>query len=382
MARGMMPRPPSNVGRSQPPRRTTQSRDAASGRITQRGPGADQIRQRQIEQQRRAAAAKAAAQQQRLRQQQFLREATGMRRRDEARRRTAELDEQVARLTGILEAGLARSARIDLDSLHQTADQPLFDPGALGTPAPEPVEADFARGRFAGRWGGQRRETTSEAYQRAHAEWESAERERKEKLADAERTHAALLAEKRAEADNYNSRIARIAAGLRDREPPAVESFVRTVLRRVPLPAGFPRRVEVRHDPYEEQVVVRMVLPGPDIVPEIGLYECEPPRFEVLPVHRPDEEIDAIYRLVLAQVALLVIRDVFEADSQLDSVSFEGLVDTVDPATGRPDLPCVICLEADRETFEGLDIEGLSPEDAVQELDALVTPDPYASQPA
>jgi restriction system protein len=382
MARGMMPRPPSNMGRPQPPRRTSQSRDVAAGRLGQRGSGADQIRQRQIEQQRQAAA-RSSATQQKLRQQQYLREAQGMRRREEAKRRTAELEEQVARLAEILRAGLERPAGIDLDSLHRSPDQPAFDPGPLGKAAPEPTETDFAPSRLAGAWGGRaskerRAAAARDAHQQARKKWEAAERERKEKLAEAERAHEAQLAGKRVEVDRYNSRIARIIAGLRDREPEAVESFLRTVLRRVPLPAGFPRRAEVRYVPYDEQIAVRMVVPGPDVVPQVGGYECEPPRWEVREIPRTDEEVEELYELVLAQVALLVVRDVFEAEPRLDSVRFQGLVDSVDPATGQPDLPCVIRLDVDREAFEGLDLDEVSPVDALEQLDAVVTPDPYA----
>jgi restriction system protein len=386
MARGMMPRPPSNAGRpQQPPRRATQSRDAVSGRLGQRLPGNDQIRQRQAEQQRQAAA-KTAATQQRLRQQQHLREAQGMRRRAEAQRRTAEIDAQVTRLERILSDGLARSAHIDLDSLRQTSDPAPFDPGPLGAAAREPVEADFAPSRFGGMLGGragkERREAEArEAYQRARDQWEAAEQERKDKLAEAERSHEAQWAEKRAEAERYNSRVTRVAAGLRDRDSKAVESFVRTVLRRVPLPVAFPRRAEVRHDALEEQVVIRMVVPGVDVVPEISGYECEPPRWELRTIPRSDEEIEELYRSVLAQVALLVVRDVLEAEPQLESVGLEGLVDTVDPATGGPELRCVIRLQADREVFEGLDLEQVFPEDALEQLDALVTPDPFATEP-
>jgi restriction system protein len=311
MARGMsMPRPPSNAGRSQqprsqPPRRSNQSRDAVSGRLGQRLPGNDQIRQRQAELQRQAAV-KQAATQQRLRQQQYLREAQGVRRREEARRQTAELAERVRRLARILESGLTRSAAIDLD---------------------------------------------------------------------------ALLAQPHGEDDQYNARITRIATGLRERDPKAVESFVRTVLRRVPLPAGLPRRAEARHDPIEERLTVRMVMPGPEVVPEVAEYECEPPRWEIKAVPRPEEEIEAIYQLVLGQVALLAVRDVFQAESQVETVSFEGLVDSVDPATGEPELSPVVAFTADRETFEELELDVLPLDEALHQLDAELTIDPYASQP-
>jgi restriction system protein len=369
----MTPRPPSNPGRSQPPRRTT---PAGGQRATQkitplRGPGAEQLRRQQAEVQRQAAA-RAAAQQQRVREQTLLREATNARRRAEAQRRTDEVRDRVARLESILTTGLQRSARIDLESLQRTPDQPPFDPGTLGAPALEPVEEDFAPGRLAGLWGGKARkerqaEEARAAYQRAREEWEVAEQERKEKLADAQRAHEALLAEKREEGERYNARITKIAAGLRERDPAAVESFLRTVLRRVPLPKAFPRRGDVTHHPIEEQAFVRMVLPDREIIPDIAGYEYEPPAADVRAVPRPDEEIDELYQLVLAQVALLVVRDVFEADLDLDQVTFHGLAD-------RTDLPRVIELEVSREEFEAVDITRTPPEQAVKRLGATFQP--------
>jgi restriction system protein len=373
----MMPRPPSNPGRSQPARRPTQSRTPPTGQRTQRvtplrGPGAEQLRQQQAEQQRQAAA-RATQQQQRLLQQQFLREAHNQRRRAEAQRRTAEVRDRVARLESILAAGLRRSARIDLDALHRTPDGPPFDPGPLGTPAPEPSEEDFAPGRLAGMWGGKARKerqaaAAREEYERAREQWETAEQERKKKLADAQRGHEALLAESRTEADRYNARIARVAAGLRERDSVAVESFLRTVLKRVPMPATFPRRAAVSHHPFEERAQVRMVLPGPGVIPDISGYEYEPPAAEVRAVPRFEEEIDELYRLVLTQVTLLVVRDVFEADRDLDHVTFHGLVD-------RNGLPCLVTLDVSRDAFEALDLGRTAPEEAGQRLGVALSPD-------
>jgi restriction system protein len=375
MARGMMPRPPSNPGRSQPARRGTPSAGQRTQKITPlRGPGAEQLRQQQAQAQRQAAA-RAAQQQQRVRQAQFMREAQRARRREEAQRRTDEVRAHVARLESILATGLRRPARIDLDSLRRTADQPQFDPGPLGTPAPEPVEAAFGPGRFAARLGGKARKerqaaTAREAYELAHEQWETAERERKEKLADAKRDHDALLATSREEVEGYNSRLTRIAAGLRDRDPAAVESFLRTVLRRIPLPAAFGRRSAVTYYPFEERARVRMVLPGREIIPDVSGYEYEPPAEDLRAVPRLDEEIDELYRLVLAQVALLVVRDVFEADPELDQVTFDGLVDRVGHGTGKPDLATVITLDASREEFEAADLARTAPLQAVERLGA------------
>lgn len=363
MARGVPPRPAGGAGRPvqsgrpagrqprTPPRAAEQQRRAAE----QQRRAADQQR-RAAEQQRRTAGQR---DRQRVRQQQFLREAQEARGLAEAARRTGQVHRQEAELASILSAGLQRSARIDLDALARAAEPPAFEPGPLGTPAPEPDWADFAPGRLASRWGGpagrQRREEAARtAYQQARDRWQEDEQERSRRLVAAERAHQQRVAQVRAERAAYQSRIARVAAGLRDRDPPVVESFLRTVVRRVPLPAGFPRRAEITHHPDAEQVTLRMVVPGLEVVPPASGYEYVPPADEVRPVPRPDESTAALHDEVVAQVALLVVRDVLEADPELAGVRFEGLVDTVDPDTGEPALAPVLRLDADRAEFLAL----------------------------
>jgi restriction system protein len=354
-----------------------------------RAPGGEQQR-RALEEQRRAVeqrrAATAQQQQQRLRQQQYLREAQSARGRAEAEQRTAEIRRQETRLESILSAGLRRSSRIDLESLRRAPERPAFAPGPLATPAREPAREDFAPGRLASLLGGRARkerqeQDAQEAYEQARRQWEQAEQDRAEQLAEAERVHEQLLAGKREEAERYNSRVARVAAGLRERDPKAVESYLRTVLRRLPLPPDFPRRFEVTHEPPGERVTVRFILPGRDVIPTISGYEYAAPANEVRPVARPDQETEEFYLLVIAQVALLTVRDVFEAEPGLAGVAFRGLVDRLDPATGDPDLARLVSLDADRDSFERLDLGELSPEDGLRRLDASVSPDPYALAP-
>jgi len=396
MARGMPSRPAGGAGRPQPARRPTppprtppkgQPRGGKPAPL--RGPGGEQQRRsleeqrRAVEQQRRAATAQ---QQQRLRQQQYLREAQSARGRAEAEQRTAEIRRQETQLESILSAGLRRRARIDIDSLHRAPDQPAFDPGPLATPAPGPAREDFAPGRLASLLGGrarkeQQEQAAQEAYEQARQQWEQAEQERAEQLAEAERGHERLLASKREDAQRYNSRVDRVAAGLREREPKAVESYLRTVLRRIPLPPDFPRRFEVAHEPAGERVTVRFILPGREVIPTVSGYEYAAPANEMRPVARPDQETEEFYLLVIAQVALLTVRDVFDAEPGLAGVAFQGLVDRLDPATDDPDLACLVRLDVDRDSFERLDLGELSPEDGLRRLDASISPDPHALQP-
>lgn len=398
MARGMPPRGAGGGGRgAQPPRRGGQP--AKPGQRPQKPaqrPGQQkgqpqkqaqkQAQTRQVlEQQRRAAQQKQQQQQQqRLRQQQFHREAHGKRRGSDAQQRTEDIEALVRELESILATGVRRSAAIDLEALPQEVPESSFDPGPLGEPAPEPTWEQYAPspsplpGWLAGRIQQQREESARARLEQARQAWQTAEEQREQRLAQARGEHDERLARRRAQAEAYNSRIARIIAGLRDREPAAVESFLRTVLRRMPLPAGFPRRYEVTHDPAGEHVTVRLVLPGREVVPTVLRYEYQQAGDQLKEVPRPVAECAALYHRVIAQVALLATRDILQSEQTVERVTLVGLVDRLDPATDQPVFAQLLRHTVERPRFDALDLLGSPPEEVLRELPAQVSPDPYA----
>lgn len=404
MARGTPMRPASGAGRSQPARRAqpkvkqqprggSTQRQAQQRQVDQQRRAEQQRReeqkrraeqQRQLQLQRQAAQRRAAAKadQHRLRQQMYLREARAGRRESAAEAMTEEVRQRVADLSAILTEGLRHDPRIDLQALRLEPEQPPFDAGPLAEPAPEPQWSDFAPGPLTSRLttaaGRQRREEAArEEYERARQQWQEAEQERKERLAAAERAHADLLTANRQRVEQYHDRVARVAAGLRERESAAVESFLRTVLRRTPLPPGFPRRASVVHHREQEQAEVRLVLPDRTVVPEVSGYEYVARADEIRPVPRPESECADLYRQVLAQVALLVVRDLLAAEVGLEGVTLHGLV-----AEGEPPQPVsLLRLDASREAFETLDLEGEPAEELLQRLGGHLSSNPYAHQP-
>ena len=245
----------------------------------------------------------------------------------EADRRSRELADRVAELRSLLERGLRRNPRVDLTALRAEFDPPAPDLGAVGWRA---VPPDWARyeppppsvvDRLAG--GTRHRQQVAAAraaYEAARADYERAEAERQLRFDEARRRYVTRLAEERRRVDEHNRSVDAFLAALRRREPAAVSRYLRMVLAAMPLPAGFPRAVEVAWP------VVRFELPGPEVVPAARavLYLRHTDELRELP--RPAEEVAALYRSVLAQVALLCLRDLFVADPGLDAVTFSGHV--------------------------------------------------------
>jgi restriction system protein len=313
-------------------------------------------------------------------------------RRDEAERRTADVTRWVAILDGLLREGVRRTARIDLQRFRRTFKPSTFDPGSLATPAQRPEWQQFepaAPGMLSTLFGGRERHeaAVSRARRRfddAMASWEAQERDRLQRLTQARAAFEIRMARERAECAEHNLRIDTEIAAFNERRRPSVERYCEQVLSRLLLPAEFPRRAEVAYNPDAEQVVVQLQLPGTDVVPTAKTFryiQSGQNADTTVETKRPDSEIKRLYRDVIAQVTLLAIRDLFDADERLREVAFNGHVDSINPATGRQEYPCLISLDVERGAFEELVLDRVKPADCLPYLRARVSEHPYALKP-
>jgi restriction system protein len=307
----------------------------------------------------------------------------------EADRRTRELDARIEQLRTVLTRGLPRLARIGPAQLHRRDAPPRLDLGPLAQPLPPPDWSRFAPpqpsaiGRVFG--GGTRYEqklaVARREFDSAQAQHAQAEAERQGRVAEARRSHAAQVAKLKQELDEHNRSVDMLLARAQAREQDAVEWYLGLVLAAVPLPTDFPRTAEVTYSPRGEQAVVRFELPGPGVVPAIRAVQYVQTKDEQRELARPAKETGELYRLVVSQVALLCLRDVFGADPAINSVSFNGHVWATNPATGKREYPCLISLSVERANFEELVLTDVRPDVCLRHLRALVSPHPYDLEP-
>jgi restriction system protein len=105
-------------------------------------------------------------------------------------------------------------------------------------------------------------------------------------------------------------------------------------------------------------------------------------RTSIVPVSTKPAEAAAIYAGMVAQLVLAVLNACFrcvEAET-VDVVSVNGHVRTIDPATGKPDHPCLVTVTTDRTTFGELDLRHpkLDPKACLRKLGAEISPHPHA----
>ncbi|WP_199784524.1 MULTISPECIES: restriction endonuclease [unclassified Streptomyces] len=330
------------------------------------GVWAEAQRQQQRQQEAQAGYQRELDRQQRARQREIAssyreqRRAYREQREAEARRRTEAIDAQVEALQGLLAEG-CRAPAFRVGALARAEQVTAFDPGQLAQPIRMPEQHQY---QAQGGWTAARRaQAQAEARASFERDWraaQAAEAQRQQQLAAYRQQYEQWAEGQLAEIRRHNAAIAEMTAGLRDGDPDAaVEFFSAALYASTGWPEGLPRQVSAAYDSGAKQLVLNWELPRYDVVPEAKSARYMINADQVKDSPRPVTQRRALYRDVLAQCLLLVLRDLFAADEfgALESVALNGFVDDHDPTTGRR-LPMFLgTVMASRATFAALHLE-------------------------
>jgi restriction system protein len=313
----------------------------------------------------------------------------------EAQAQNAAIASRVAELQTVLEQTLDVDDTIAFDSLHiQEAFPPLNVPPSLSLPVPEPQrDAFFAGIKAPGALqrlvpGAQRNyeqamQAAEARFQEALRQHAAAEEERQRQRAQFE---AAYEQDRKAFMLKVQQRIQEVAAleeAYRAGEPSTVEAYVAMVLERSSYPEGFPQQFRIVYRPEAKECVLEYELPGPEIVPATTEYRYVKARDALEAKPRKAAEIKELYPDVVAAVCLRTVHEVFESDQgkHIALVTINGCVRTVDPATGRNVMPCLISVRVARERFDDLNLRRIDKRACLRTLGAQVSSRPEEMQP-
>lgn len=257
----------------------------------------------------------------------------------------AELASRIDGLESILKATLAVDDYIDLDTLKQQPAIPPFNPGQLAQPAQPPQQwayhvppLTFAQKLVPG---------AKERHEKALAEarlrfehdttaWQAYEVGRNAQLAAAREAYDREVSEINAKTAAQHAEIDAMKADLARSDPDTIRSYFEMVLSSSSWPDGFPQRFALAYDPQSKLMAIDYELPDFSIVPAEKSYRYVKARDAIDPVAETAARRKALYASAIAQSAIRIVHEVFEADrrGQVESIVLNCVVDTVDRSTG------------------------------------------------
>src|SRR6266508_4368825 len=199
--------------------------------------------------------------------------------------------------------------------------------------------APKAEERFQARW-----EQGRVAYEKACAQWQQAEEERQERLARAKK-----------------------------------EQCLTTALRSSRYPDAFPHKFALIYRSRDQELLVEYEFPrARDIIPDEASFRYVKSKEIIEAKPRTAADKQKLYKSVLAQITLRVLYELLTADlhEHVQRIAFNGVVDDIDPSTGRPTRPKLVSLRVGRAEFLDRDFSLIEPQPALRSLKANFSPAP------
>jgi restriction system protein len=292
----------------------------------------------------------------------------------EARERTELAESELNELREILAKTLTKNDAVDWETLkdHREFPEAVPQPPIAPTLPVEPYElqakyrADFS---VIDRLFATRRAKIlaglEQLYRQDHKQWQEevqrlndshklAEVEYRASLTGWEEKRAAFLAEQAKANESVEER----KSQYEKRDPGAIADYCEMVLSNSEYPDSFPRGFDVEYRTDSQSIIVDYELPTIEQLPCIKEVKFVRSRSEFTELPLKDSELRKLYDDVIYQITLRTVHELLEADviSAIVSVVFNGLVNSVDKATGRKTRKCILSLQSSRDQFTAIDL--------------------------
>jgi restriction system protein len=301
-----------------------------------------------------------------------------------------DLEAEIAALQDLLTAILKVNNQVSFSSLKKPAVVPPWRHAELEKPAPPPVADAFRPAPPTGLskvFGKSKYEQAFEEgrvrYEKAVHEYAAREQQRTAALEKARAEWRAAADAANAETQKQHSEIDAFKADYRLGVQDAVAAYCSMILEASQYPKGFPQQFKLAYVPESRQVVVEYELQTVGLVPAVKAYKYVKGSDTITEAPRPQTQIRALYASVVAQVAIRTVHELLEADAggHIDTVVFNGVVDTTDPGSGRRVRPCLVTLRTTRDVFGELDLAHVEPLACLKHLSAGVSKSPSELAP-
>lgn len=132
----------------------------------------------------------------------------------------------------------------------------------------------------------------------------------------------------------------------------------------------FPQKYELDYNPENHILVVDYQLPSLEAIPSIKEVKYVQSRDAFDVKHLTKNQLNKIYDSVIYQISLRTIHELYEADkaNALESINFNGYVNSIDPSTGKNINACILSVQANKEEFEDINLAMVEPKACFKKL--------------
>ena len=156
-------------------------------------------------------------------------------------------------------------------------------------------------------------------------------------------------------------------------DPEAVAEYCDMVLSNSDYPDFFPQEFDIDYNPNTKMLLVDYFLPAQRDIPSIKEVKYIQSRDEFKESFLSAAAFNKLYDDLLYQITLRTIHELYEADTinAIESVVFNGWVNSVDKATGNEVNACILSIQTLKEEFLNINLSMVEPKSCFKSLKGI-----------
>ncbi|MDP4009805.1 MAG: restriction endonuclease [Candidatus Shapirobacteria bacterium] len=302
-----------------------------------------------------------------------------------------DLSNQIKQLSDRLKNSLLKSYNFSLDKFIKEPDIKPFNPGKLNITENEPELEDYLPKELGllklipgvKNIHKKRTEEAEINYNKDVELYKIQEKKRKEMLLEAKKNYNKEVEKIIKETKEKNNEIFKLKDNFTKKQPQAVVEFFSWALEFFELPTEFPSNTKLAYIPESKQLVIEYDLPPFEIIPLESSCKYIKSSDKILSIPASITFRKNLYTSFIAQESLRILNIIFSIDKEnlVESLVFNGYVNSINSGTGKDIRPCIITIRTTDSVFKDIDLSRIDPISCLKTLDASFSKNPSELAP-
>ena len=162
---------------------------------------------------------------------------------------------------------------------------------------------------------------------------------------------------------NHNSKVDRLKNAYESGEEEAVLEHFDIVLSSSQYHESFPKNFELQYTPNNKILLIDYELPPLEKIPTLKTISYVKSKDEFVEKHISSSQLNKTYDNIIYQICLRTLHEIYEADTAntVNTVNLNGIVDSIDEATGIRKRKCIASIQVSKDEFAQLNLAHVSP---------------------
>lgn len=175
--------------------------------------------------------------------------------------------------------------------------------------------------------------------------------------------------------EEYNDDIEQQKKNYLSKDINSIMEYFDLVLNNSEYPEYFPNNFEIEYNPENRILIVEYELPSQKQIPNLREVKYIASRNELKEVLIPERQINKMYDDIIYKITLKILHELFEADivDAIDTISFNGWVDSINKSTGKKENNCILSIQAKKEEYLAIDLSHVDPKACFRTLKGVAS---------